>query len=208
MRTLGFGAGMALSVLMAGCAAPLAVNEVTSIVPKTKSAVGTDVYAGRRTAGEQVPEFTGEHLLEVRTYTSEPGPLGDPVRGKEIAGAKCRVETTEFHADAVTPAKVRLPLYREKSSPLSVSCAHDAHKQAMTTVAAYNASSAERRQMMSTGASSGGLIGLAVGAVAAGVMEANADPKLDMYSYPAAHVVMTPTAAPATAPAKPEAKEQ
>lgn len=128
------------------------VASITEIKP-AEPAAGLDVYAARRGRGEQVPEFAGDQVLEVRTYEEK----SDQGR-TELAGAQCTVKASNFSADTATPAKVRVPLYRGQSSTLSVSCHKPGYKSRMVEAAPFDAT---RNARYSSGAS-GGLIGVAV----------------------------------------------
>ncbi len=194
---------LALVGLLAGCASQLPINGVTPVASKLPGAVGSDVYAGRRAAGEEVPTFAGEQMVVVRTYAGQVTSSGGVTKGNEMSGAACRLEASGFEADVTTPAKVRVPLYREASSPLSVSCAHEGFQQQHQTYAVFNKSRSERASMVSSGAGAG-LIGVAVGALAYGIAEAASDPKQDVYHYGNIAMVMAPTGAAAKRPtAKP-----
>lgn len=148
-----FKAGLlAGCLLIAGCAKPLEVSSITEVKPVDPRA-GVDVYAARRVAGHSVPEFAGEQLLPVRTYISKEG------QGlTEVAGAQCSLKGPEFSAEAVTPAIVRVPLYREQSSALSITCSKEGYapKTAMRQVFDVT-----RTQRLASG-SGGGLLGFAV----------------------------------------------
>src|SRR5262245_38555429 len=106
---------------LAGCAAPgLAVTTVSDI-RSTNGARGLDVYAERRRSGDKVPDFSGDQIMEVRTYKPQED---SDMAGEEFAGAKCSVKARDYTAAVVTPARVRVPIYRLQSSPLSVSSEH------------------------------------------------------------------------------------
>ena len=96
-----------LAMLAAGCAKPLEVSNITEIKPHTGSK-GLDVYEPKRQAGQSaVPEFAGDQLVEVRTYTYK-----EDSGEVEIAGATCSLSAADYSATMQTPAKVRVPLYR------------------------------------------------------------------------------------------------
>ena len=163
-------------VCMAGCATPMEVASITEVRP-TNGAQGLDVYAIRRQKGEQVPEFAGDQLLEVRTYAVIEG------KGEtEIAGGNCTVSGSDFQATTVSPARVRVPLYRAQTRALSVSCTKDGYDQKSVVVEAFDTVRAGR---MASGGS-GGIIGLAV-AVGA---DALADNTKNEWKYRQARLVM------------------
>jgi hypothetical protein len=172
-------------VVLGGCAAPgLEVARVTEIRSTTGSG-GIDVYEPKRRAGGSVPEFAGDQLVEVRTYkNTDEGEV-------ELAGATCSLSATGFSASMQTPAKVRVPLYREHSSTLAVTCEMPGYQRRMVTVAPYDATRASR--MSSSG--SGGLIAVVV--VAA--IDAAADNSKNDWRYPIARVSLEPNASGKTA---------
>jgi hypothetical protein len=176
---------VAMATLLSGCAKPLEVSSITEIKPPPGTQ-GVDVYAARRNAGEAVPAFAGDQLIEVRTF-SEPQE-GSGV-GDEFAGASCKLSARDFSADVVTPAKVRVPIYRAQSSPLAVQCTKDGFKPKMTEVTAYN----ETKQSRYNSAGGGGVIGfLVVTAINAASDETTHD-----FKYPVARVAMESTSRPA-----------
>jgi hypothetical protein len=172
-------------VVLGGCAAPgLEVASVTEIRSTTGSR-GIDVYEAKRRAGSSVPEFAGDQLVEVRTFK-------DTAEGQvELPGATCSLSAAGFSASMRTPAKVRVPLYREQSSTLAVTCEMPGYQRRMVTVAPYDATRASR--MASSG--SGGLIGVVV--VAA--IDAAADNSKNDWRYPIARVLLEPSASGKTA---------
>lgn len=130
------------------------VGSITEIKPRTAGAQGLDVYAGRRAAGEPVPPMAGDQVVEVRTYSS-----GTPDKAREeMAGATCSLSTGDFVADFTTPAKVRVPNYRDKSSVLAVSCEKAGYQKKLQEVAVYNDTKATN---LSAG-SGAGVVGLVV----------------------------------------------
>jgi len=171
---------IAVLLITTGCAKPLEVASISEIKPPP-GAGGIDVYAARRAAGEPVPEFAGEQLLEIRSYRE---PEDSQVAPLEFAGAACQVKASNFTADVVTPAKLRVPLYRNATSPLGVSCQMEGYQPRMVTSGVHNISQQQRYR---TG-SSVGLIGAAV-ALAADTL---ADKSQDEYRYRIIQVQMAP----------------
>jgi len=160
---------------LGGCAAPLAVTTVTDVRSSTGSR-DIDVYEPKRRAGASVPEFAGDQLVEVRTYQkSDHGEA-------EMAGATCSLAATGFSATMMSPAKVRVPLYRSQSSTLAVTCQMPGFEKRMVTVAPFDATRSSR---LASG-SSGGLIG----AVVVAAVDAAADNSKNDWRYPVARVVM------------------
>jgi hypothetical protein len=160
---------------LGGCATPLAVTTVTDIRSSTGSR-DIDVYEPKRRAGASVPEYAGDQLVEVRTYQNSD-------RGEvETAGATCSLAATGFSASMTSPAKVRVPLYRNQSSTLAVTCQMPGFQKRMVTVTPFDATRASR---LASG-SGGGLIG----AVAVAAIDAAADNSNNDWRYPVARVVM------------------
>jgi hypothetical protein len=165
-------------LVLGGCATPgLEVASVTEIKSTTGSG-GIDVYETKRRGGGSVPDFAGEQLVEVRTYKNTDG--GEV----ELSGATCSLSATGFSATMRSPAKVRVPLYREQSSTLAVTCEMPGYQKRMVTLAPYDATRASR--LASSG--SGGLIGV----LAVAVIDAAADNSKNDWRYPGARVLLEP----------------
>lgn len=154
------------------------VGSITEIKP-SEPGVGVDVYAARRARGEPVPQFAGDQLLEVRTYAAKDGLVAE-----EFAGAVCTIKSSNFSAEAVTPAKVRVPLYRDQSSTLAVSCNKDGFNPKMVDASAFDVT---RSQRMASG-SNGGLLGV----VFVTAVDAMSDNSNNEWKYPLVRVEMTP----------------
>ena len=168
---------------LAACAKPLEVGTISEI-RSDHGAPGIDVYAARRRAGEKVPDLAGDQLLDVRSYVAEPGPLGGDMRGDEFPGARCVIRGRDFSAEAVTPARVRVPIYRLESSSLSVSCQHPDFGAKSVALDIYNKTKADRY----AASSQGGLAGLVV---MTAINEMSDETKHE-FAYPLARVLMTP----------------
>lgn len=170
---------------LAACAAkPLEVGSITQIKPHTGSGE-LDVYAPKRAQDPaSAPEFSGDQLVEVRTYRQ------DPENGQvEMEGATCKLSAALFSADMTTPAKVRVPLYRGKSSELSATCSKPGFKDKLVTAQAFDVT---RSQRFAT-ASGGGVAGVAVVAV----FDAFSDNTKNDWKYPVLAVVMEEAGKPA-----------
>ena len=161
---------------LGGCAAPLAVNNVTDIRSSTGSR-GIDVYEPKRRTDASAPEFAGDQLVEVRTFHS-PGGGGEV----EMAGAACSLEASGFTATMTSPAKVRVPLYRGQSSTLAVTCQKPGYQKRMITVAPFDAT---RQARLASGVN-GGILG----AVIVAGIDAAADNTKNDWRYPVAKVVL------------------
>jgi hypothetical protein len=163
--------GLGLVLLVTGCA-KLEVASITEIKPGP-GAVGLDVYAGRRQTGEPVPAFAGEQIVEIRSIS--PDYTNPETSTREFAGATCEVSASNFTATVVTPAKLRVPIYGQATSPLALQCTKSGFRPKLTTIAVQNVS---RSQRMGMGAS-GGVIGVAAALVAEGM----SNPANDEYKY-------------------------
>ena len=168
-----------LAILAAGCAKPLEVSNITEIKPHTGSK-GLDVYEPKRQASQSaVPEFAGDQLVEVRTYTYK-----EDSGEVEIAGATCSLSAADYSATMQTPAKVRVPLYRGQSSTLAVACELPGYKKRMVTVSPFDATRSAR-----FGSAAGAGV---LGVVAVAAVDALSDNTKNEWRYPLARVVLEP----------------
>ncbi len=170
---------------LVGCAAkPLEVDNITSIVPKNGT-TETDVYAAQRAQGVPVPEYGGDQLVEIRTYSIV------EQKGKvEMSGAQCRVSAGAYTATTTTPAKVRVPLYRNQSESLAVKCEKPGYESKLITLQAYDKTRSDRFDNMTAAGSSGGLIGVVASAAIAGVVDASSDNSSNIWRCPAAKITL------------------
>lgn len=177
-----------MGLVLTGCAKPLEVASITEIKPPPGSQ-GLDIYASRRNAGEKVPDFAGDQVVDVRSYVmSEGGGTGD-----EFAGATCELKSRDFSVNLTTPAKVRVPIYRAQSSPLTVQCQKDGFEPKLAEASVFNVTKEERLQQ----GASGGVVGvLFVAAINAASDETTHD-----FAYPTIKVLMTPLGAAKPSPA-------
>lgn len=171
-------AGVLAVLVLAACAKPLEVGSVTEIKPPPGT-IGTDIYAARRASGEKVPDFAGDQIVDVRSYAVKEGEMAP-----EIAGARCKLSTGDFSADLTTPAKVRVPIYRNQSSPIAVKCEKEGFKPKLTEVAVFNATD-EARLNGAAGAGAGGVL-------FAALWNAADDDTNDEFKYPTARVELEP----------------
>ncbi len=170
------------AIAVAGCAAkPLTVGSITSIQP-TNGATGTDVYAHQWAAGIAVPVYSGDQLLEIRTYEHK--------EGVEIADANCTVSAGTFKAAMTTPARVRVPRYKDKSESLAVQCTKPGFKPEMISLAAFDKTRAERYGNITSAGATAGLIGFVASAAVAGVIDASSDNTQNIWYYPPAKIVL------------------
>ncbi|MGJ4889880.1 hypothetical protein ACQR1Y_16900 [Bradyrhizobium sp. HKCCYLRH3099] len=176
LRRMASGLAIMGAACLGGCAAPLAVNNVTDIRSTTGSR-GIDVYETKRRTDPSAPDFAGDQLVEVRTFHN-PEQSGEV----EMAGASCSLEASGFTATMTSPAKVRVPLYRGQSSTLAVTCQKPGYQKRMITVAPYDAT---RQARLASGAN-GGILG----AVIVAGIDAAADNTKNDWRYPVAKVVL------------------
>jgi len=184
---------------MAGCGTPAMDVAKISNVSLPPGTHGLDVYAQRRMNGEKVPNFAGDQVVYIRSYASEKGTFGNDTRGKEFAGADCRVKAGYFSANVVTPAAIRVPIYRQYSSQVSVSCKKQGYHSKAISIAAYNKTKADRQQSV---AQSGSLVVSLVGTLAVAAINAASDENTHDFAYPTAVLTMRSTAQPKTAAKK------
>jgi hypothetical protein len=161
------GAAIALSA----CAKPMEVSSITEIKSTTGSR-SIDVLEPKRIAGQAgVPEFAGDQIVEVRTFAFKDG------EGRqEVAGATCQLSTSDYTAQLVTPAKVRVPLYRVQSAELAVSCEKPGYARKLTTVSAFDEVRAKR-----LGSSTGGGV---LGVLVVSAVDGMSDNTKNNWKYP------------------------
>jgi hypothetical protein len=169
------------ALLLSGCAKALEVGSITEIQPTTGSPT-LDVLAPIRAADPAQPALAGEQLVEVRSYAMKQG-SGET----EFPGAACTLTAPYFQATMVTPAKVRVPLYRNQSSTLAVACDMAGYQRRMVTLSPFDAT---RDQRLASG-TNGGLLGV----VAVAAIDALSDNSKNDWVYPPAKVLMEPGAA-------------
>lgn len=167
----------AVVLALAGCAKGMEVGSITEIKAPPGSQ-GVDVYAAQRAAGQTVPDFAGDQIVEVRTYFAD----NDDYDKGEFTGANCKLTSSNFSADFVTPAKVRVPIYRAQSSQLAVQCEKQGFKPRLVETAAVNET---KQGTMAAGAGAG-----AIGLVTALVINAVSDEKTHNFAYPAVRIEM------------------
>jgi len=163
---LGFISGAIL-----GCAQAEITRPPVSIVPNVQqNAVGIDVYARQRAAGNPVPEFRGQSTVQVRTSgQTDGGSFG------ELSGVECRVDSGIYKATVTTPANLIVPNYGPNSPALFVRCTTQS-KSGSVTVNAVNLTAQQRN----ASAAGTGLLGaIIIGAV----NEANRDNLNDDFGY-------------------------
>lgn len=170
-----------MAILLAGCqTSQLPITNIATITPSLDNAEGVDVYAGKRKAGEVVPDFRGDQLVEVRSYGYEKSQNSSRPKKVEFSGATCSLEGTGFTGNVTTPAKVRVPIYGNASSELAVRCVADGREPVIQTARAYNKTKSDR---FASG-SSGGLLGV----VFVAAVNAASDETKHVFLYPPINV--------------------
>ena len=157
--------------VLLGCAQAEITQPPISVTPSVaRDAVGLDVYARPRSAGNPVPAFRGQNTVPIRTF----GPLTDGGRG-EITGVQCSLDSGVYQAAFTTPANLIVPDYGPSSPALFVRCTTpDTSGSVTSTVVNMTA------QQRSASAAGTGLIGaIIIGAV----NEANRDNLNDDFGY-------------------------
>jgi len=199
-RLIGIAVILMFGMGAAGCARTPAL-EVAKIsdISTPAGTRGIDVYASRRDKGEEVPNLAGDQVVYIRTYVSKKGTFGNETAGKEFAGANCQVSSRYFSARVTSPGAIRVPVYRQYSSPVSVSCQKDGFHSKTASFKAYNKTKSDRQQAVSN---SGSLVVALVGTLAVSAINAASDENTHEFIYPMAVMKMRSTAQP-----KPVAKK-
>ncbi|RVV97809.1 hypothetical protein EKE94_10010 [Mesobaculum littorinae] len=164
--------GGALMTVVA-CTQAEVTTPPVAIQPKAPGAVGIDVYARDRAAGNPVPRFRGQETLIVRTTgKTAGGGFG------ELTGVPCTLDSGLYTASLRTPANVNVPDYGPNSPALFIRCVHPDGRSGSTTINTFNVTARER----GNAAAGTGLLGaIVIGAVNA----ANTNPEKDEFKYPA-----------------------
>jgi hypothetical protein len=170
-----------MAALLAACqTSQLPITNIATVTPSVTGAEGVDVYAGKRRAGEAVPDFRGDQLVEVRSYGYEKSENSSRPKKVEFSGARCNLEGTGFMGNVTTPAKVRVPIYGNASSELAVRCVADGRQPVIQTARAYNKTKSDRLES----GSNGGLLGV----VFVAAVNAASDETKHVFLYPAINV--------------------
>lgn len=159
-----------------GCAAAAITTPPVMVAPTNPAgAMGLDIYAGARAAGQAVPVFKGQETVEIRTFSG----------GKEVTGPVCLIDSGVYRARFSTPANVVVPDYGANSPAIFVRC----EAQGLfgsTTVNAYNHTS---RQRYAPALGTGVVGAIVIGAISA----ASRNEQLDDYKYPDIDVRLRPS---------------
>ncbi len=89
-------------VVLAGCAESIAVTQPP-----------VDLGVKPSSAERQIFGFTEP---VVRAYIKEDG------NRKEVAGARCKMDSAEFAGSAITPAMVRMPIVKGRPTAMNITC--------------------------------------------------------------------------------------
>ncbi len=147
-----------------------------------RDAMGIDVYARARAAGNPVPRFRGQDTVEVRAFGNVDGN-----GSREVSNVQCNVDSGLYKATILTPANVGVPNYGPDSPSIFVRC-ETGEFSGSATVDSYNITASQR----SNSAAGTGLLGaIIIGAVAA----AQIDPNNDEFGYPNIRVTLKERAA-------------
>ena len=159
-----------LSSSLLGCTQAEITQPPITVTPNVaRDAVGIDVYARPRSAGNPVPAFRGQNTVQIRTFgQSENG------RG-EMSGVACLLDSGVYKATFTTPANLIVPNYGPNSPALFVRCTTDTQSGSVTSSVVNM--TAQQRNASAAGT---GLLGaIIIGAV----NEANRDNLNDEFGY-------------------------
>ncbi|WP_342078109.1 hypothetical protein [Yoonia sp. SS1-5] len=108
----------AIGGLMAACATTDAVQQPVNVTPKNaETAVGLDVFAAQRAAGNSAPRYRGDITIDVVSLRETLGAeSGVPTT------ADCTLDSGLYTASFATPAKVVVPNYGRVSPAIFVQC--------------------------------------------------------------------------------------
>jgi hypothetical protein len=175
-------AGLLCALVLGACA----VAEITAppvlVEAKDGGAVGLDVYAGSRAAGNPVPWFRGQETLTVRTFASGGAGL------TEIEGASCLLDSGVFSARFASPAQVVVPDYGPASPDLFIRCS--AGVLSGTATATVHNATLEDRQRAAVG-----IADRVGGSASVGIqirIGPASDPDRDDYTYRDVRVTLRP----------------
>jgi len=170
-------------ILTLSCLAACATVDINQppipVTPNNAAgAVGIDVYARDRAAGNPVPRFRGQDTVTVRTFgTTNGSGYG------ELPGASCSLDSGIYKTNFTTPANIIVPDYGPNSPALFVQCT-DGTRTNSVTVNAVNLTAQER------GASAAGA-GILGAIIIGAVNEANRNNETDNFGYNPMTVVLS-----------------
>ena len=167
----------------------LPVSSVSDIKPLVPYAEGVDIYAGKRSRGEEVPAFQGDQLVQVRSYAKQAIEGKTKKKEVEFAGAQCSLEGSGFEANVITPASLRVPLYGYASSKLVLRCNAENYESVVRTVSPFNKTKTDRYQATSVNNANLGLVGSVVGSLFVSAINAASNEKKHVFNYPLIKVV-------------------
>lgn len=171
MKIYKFASLTVVAMALLGCAQAEITQPPISVTPNVaRDAVGIDVYARPRSAGNPVPAFRGQNTVQIRTH----GQLNDGGFG-EISGVPCLLDSGVYKATFTTPANLIVPDYGPNSPAVFVRCTRDATSGSVTA----NAVNMTAQQRSASAAGTGLLGAIIIGAV----NEANRDNLNDDFGY-------------------------
>jgi len=171
MRIKKFAALAVMGLTLLGCAQAEITQPPISVTPNvTRDAVGLDVYARPRAAGNPVPAFRGQNTVQIRAQ----GKLQDGGFG-ELSGVPCVLDSGVYKATFATPANLIVPDYGPNSPALFVRCTTEATSGSVTA----SVVNLTAQQRSASAAGTGVLGAIIIGAV----NEANRDNLNDDFGY-------------------------
>lgn len=170
------------ALALAGCqtAKPIAMS--VGVTPTNSGAVGGDVLAAERQAGQDIPQLQGQEVVTVRTYEYTLKTEAVSATRTELEGIACVLESDGYRAEVKTPAQVTVPDYGYASRPIRVSCEAPGFKTGTATVQIFSKTTSGRMQT----AQHGGLAGV----VLVAMIDAASDKKKHDYGYLPADITM------------------
>lgn len=132
----------AIPLFLSACTPAMEITQPpVRVTPKNPgSAFGIDVFAGARQSGAAAPAYRGERLVTVRTALA-----GSNQSAREIAGARCRIDSQMYSAEVTTPAEIIVPDYGQASPVITAICRANG-KSAQESISVFNASQRARDQ--------------------------------------------------------------
>lgn len=171
MKISKFAALTVIAATLVGCTQAEITQPPITVTPNVaRDAVGIDVYARPRSAGNPVPAFRGQNTVQIRTQ----GKLNDGGFG-EISGVPCILDSGVYKAAFTTPANLIVPDYGPNSPALFVRCTTDTTSGSITA----NVLNLTAQQRNASAAGTGLLGAIIIGAV----NEANRDNLNDDFGY-------------------------
>lgn len=162
------------------------MNKAYTILPLV-IALGGCMKFSEITTPPQTVTFTSERAqtassgltnVQMRVVQSTKAGINDDV---EVIGARCSLKGNGFKASFTAPANLRMPGYIGAADPFTITC-NGGGQSATMNVKPVNQTVARMSQPVPT---TGGLVGVLVGAAVQGAIRASRDPLKDQFTYPA-----------------------